>query len=253
MLSFLVHILVLGAAIVFGSQAGKKNIESVVVFLNEEMPGGNSGSGIKEIGFQVKKGNGKQETKKKRSEPRNISEKTVNFEKSSKPDHTDTPADFSTVSTANTSTSPASSDGVTTGTSVAGGGSGGSGSGGFGSVGTGGRGGSGGGTGRGHGTGSGDGNALSEQYLADHYAYIRDLIMKHLKYPQLAKKMGWKGKVLVSFIIKENGGVENSRVLTSSGYEILDRNVLSVIKEVQPFPKPPVKAELIIPIAYKLE
>jgi protein TonB len=65
--------------------------------------------------------------------------------------------------------------------------------------------------------------------------------------------MGWKGKVLVSFIIKENGSVENSKVLTSSGYEILDKNVLSVIKEVQPFPKPPVKAELIIPIAYKLE
>jgi protein TonB len=77
--------------------------------------------------------------------------------------------------------------------------------------------------------------------------------MKHLRYPRLAKKMGWKGKVLVSFIIKEDGGVGGLKVLTSSGYEILDKNVLSVIKETQPFPKPPVKAELVIPITYKLE
>jgi hypothetical protein len=110
-LSFLVHILVLGAAIVFGSQAGRKNVESVVVFLNEEMPGGNSGNGIKEIGFQVKKGSGKREVKKKRSEPRNIPEKTVSIEKPLKPEYTDTPVDLSSVATANTSTISAASDG----------------------------------------------------------------------------------------------------------------------------------------------
>jgi len=65
--------------------------------------------------------------------------------------------------------------------------------------------------------------------------------------------MGWKGKVVVSFVIRENGGVEKSKILASSGYEVLDRQVLTVIREVQPFPKPPVKAELIIPIMYKLE
>ena len=94
---------------------------------------------------------------------------------------------------------------------------------------------------------------LTEQYLAEHYAYIRNLIMKHLKYPQIAKKMGWKGKVVVSFLIKESGRVENSKIIATSGYEVLDKNVLSVIKEVQPFPRPPVKAELVIPITYKLE
>jgi protein TonB len=76
--------------------------------------------------------------------------------------------------------------------------------------------------------------------------------MKHLKYPQIAKKMGWKGKVVVSFLIKENGNVENSKILTSSGYEVLDRNVMETIHEVQPFPKPPVRAELIIPVVYAL-
>nr|CBX30875.1 hypothetical protein N47_E43870 [uncultured Desulfobacterium sp.] len=94
---------------------------------------------------------------------------------------------------------------------------------------------------------------LSEKYLAENYAYIRDLIMKNLKYPQMAKKFGWKGKVVVSFLIKENGSVENSKIIAGSGYEVLDKNVLSVIKEAQPFPKPPVKAELVIPVTYKLE
>jgi protein TonB len=77
--------------------------------------------------------------------------------------------------------------------------------------------------------------------------------MKHLRYPHIARKMGWKGRVVVAFVIKENGGVEGSRILTSSGYEVLDRQVLSVIREIQPFPRPPTRAELIMPVVYRLE
>lgn len=110
-----------------------------------------------------------------------------------------------------------------------------------------------GGTGKGYGTGSDMSDEIRKaQYLLKHFQYIRDLIMKNLTYPIQAKKMGWKGQVTVSFIICEKGTVERIRIVKSSGHKILDENVAHTIMDVQPFPRPPVKAEIIIPVSYKL-
>lgn len=121
------------------------------------------------------------------------------------------------------------------------------------------------GTGSGGGAGSGAGNyngpgrgsgsleGLKNQYLREHFTYIRDLILKNITYPPLAKKVGWQGRVLVSFIIMEDGRVTNIKIVKSSGHAVLDRNVLETIREVQPFPKPPVRAELFIPVNYVLK
>lgn len=108
-----------------------------------------------------------------------------------------------------------------------------------------------GGTGNGYGVGESE-EHLRMQYLREHFNYIRDLIMRNLTYPLLARKMRWEGQVTVSFIICERGTVERIRVIKSSGYKVLDENVKETIKEVQPFPKPPVRAEIIIPVTYKL-
>ena len=110
------------------------------------------------------------------------------------------------------------------------------------------------GTGAGHGSGVGDGaGSLKQQYIARHFAYIRDLILKNLTYPPLAQRMGWKGTVTVSFVVLENGATENIRITKSSGRELLDQTVVKTIQRAQPFPHPPVRAELIIPIAFRLE
>jgi len=121
------------------------------------------------------------------------------------------------------------------------------------------------GTGSGGGAGSGAGNyngpgqgsgsleGLKNQYLREHFTYIRDLILKNITYPPLAKKVGWQGRVLVSFVIMEDGRVTNIKIVKSSGHAVLDRNVLETIREVQPFPKPPVRAELFIPVNYVLK
>lgn len=120
------------------------------------------------------------------------------------------------------------------------------------------------GSGHGSGAGSGVGNRegpgkgreflenLRNRYLREHFAYIRDLILKNLTYPSVARKNGWQGKLRIAFIIRENGRVESIRIIESSGYGVLDRNVVETIREVQPFPKPPVRAELVIPVAYVL-
>ncbi|OGW20041.1 MAG: hypothetical protein A2077_04645, partial [Nitrospirae bacterium GWC2_46_6] len=43
-------------------------------------------------------------------------------------------------------------------------------------------------------------NEARARYLKEHFAYIRDLIMKSISYPRIARKMGWEGKVVVSFV-----------------------------------------------------
>lgn len=74
-----------------------------------------------------------------------------------------------------------------------------------------------------------------------------------MTYPKIAREMGWEGKVTVSFVVYENGHVDGIKIIESSGIGILDKNAVETIKKVSPFPKPPVKAELIVPIAYRLE
>jgi protein TonB len=104
----------------------------------------------------------------------------------------------------------------------------------------------------GHGTGISTGQ-LKNRYLEEQFEYIKMLIEKNINYPARARRMGWTGKVVVSFIILENGRVSDMKIVKSSGYELLDDNVMETIRKVQPFPKPPVRAELKIPITYRLD
>jgi periplasmic protein TonB len=114
------------------------------------------------------------------------------------------------------------------------------------------------GSGSGSSTGRGRGRAESSEsprnrYLREHFEYIRDLILKNLSYPPMAKRLGWSGNVKVSFIIREDGRVEAVKIVETSGYDLLDKNVVETIHEAQPFPRPPVRAELVIPVTYTLK
>jgi protein TonB len=91
-----------------------------------------------------------------------------------------------------------------------------------------------------------------ERYLSAHFLYIKDNIQKSINYPKIARRMGWEGRVVLSFIICKNGAVTNIKVVKSSGYAILDNNAVTTIRQSAPFPKPPVRAELTVPISYRL-
>jgi protein TonB len=101
----------------------------------------------------------------------------------------------------------------------------------------------------------GQGNSvegMKQGYLKEHFVYIRDMIMKNISYPHMARKMGWEGRVVISFVVEESGRVEDIRVIESSGIGLLDKNAVQTIIKASPFPKPPIKAALIIPVVYKL-
>jgi protein TonB len=107
------------------------------------------------------------------------------------------------------------------------------------------------------GTSGGDGSYSGEQahsrYTREHYAYIKELIEKKLSYPPRARKMGWTGRVVVCFQVLKNGRVDKVWIKNSSGYEILDRNVIDTIHAVEPFPRPPEWVELSMPIIYRID
>jgi periplasmic protein TonB len=89
-------------------------------------------------------------------------------------------------------------------------------------------------------------------YLKQHFQYIKETIQKKIYYPGVARKMGWEGKVVVSFVVKENGDIQDIKVVESSGYQALDKNAMTTIKKAAPFPSPPVTAEVVIPVTYQL-
>lgn len=54
------------------------------------------------------------------------------------------------------------------------------------------------------------------------YNYIRHAVMKNIGYPERARRMGFEGKTLLSFIVLENGTTSQIKVEKSSGYRLLD-------------------------------
>ncbi len=61
-----------------------------------------------------------------------------------------------------------------------------------------------------------------------------------------------EGNVIVTFVVRLDGNVKNIFIKKSSGYSILDNNVIKAVKKAAPFPPPPVEATIIIPITYRL-
>lgn len=103
---------------------------------------------------------------------------------------------------------------------------------------------------------SGPGNGMERpemKYVKAHFSAIRNAIISKLSYPRFARRMGWTGTVKVSFVVNEDGSVSNVKVLETSGVEVLDNNALETISLGSPYPKPPCKAEIVMPITYRLD
>jgi protein TonB len=101
--------------------------------------------------------------------------------------------------------------------------------------------------------GSSDSDMLRKsRYLKESFSYIKDMIQKKITYPRLARQMGWGGKVTISFFISVIGSAKDIKVMRSSGVDVLDKSAIEAVRDASPFPEPPVEAQIIIPITYKL-
>jgi periplasmic protein TonB len=76
-------------------------------------------------------------------------------------------------------------------------------------------------------------------------------------YPGQARQRHQEGRVVVAFTLDTDGHVVSSKIVKSSGSDILDRETLDLISRAQPYPVPPNGAGgqdlfLQVPIAYGL-
>lgn len=75
-------------------------------------------------------------------------------------------------------------------------------------------------------------------------------------YPEWARRRGFEGVVRVEFTIRQEGEVEEVRIVDSSDYRMLDKAALATIKRASPFPKLPrdlgEKLKITVPIVYRL-
>jgi len=94
---------------------------------------------------------------------------------------------------------------------------------------------------------------LREKFLIEKLSIISQIIHKNISYPYIARKMGWEGKVIISFVLTKEGRINFLTVEKSSGYRVLDENAVDTIKKVlKYFPTPPLDVKIRIPITYKL-
>jgi len=110
------------------------------------------------------------------------------------------------------------------------------------------------------GVGSGEGGSsynlekIRENYLLEKLSIISKIVQKNISYPYIAKKMGWEGEVVISFVLTKEGKVNFLNVEMSSGYKVLDENAIKTIKEASKyFPLPPIDVKIRLPISYRLE
>jgi len=96
--------------------------------------------------------------------------------------------------------------------------------------------------------------SVEEEYLDNHLSAIRDVLIKYRKYPNQAVRLKQEGIAKISFRLKSNGEVEDIMVQSSSGYDILDSDALSLIeKTAHYFPRPPKSIRITVPLRYSLK
>lgn len=82
-------------------------------------------------------------------------------------------------------------------------------------------------------------------------------IAKHINYPGIAKMRGWQGIVEIDFQLDGNGKILSQKIHTSSGFEVLDKQALEMVKKSN-FPLPPEVLKnsafnVTVPVSFRLE
>ncbi len=92
------------------------------------------------------------------------------------------------------------------------------------------------------------------EYEEANLGLIREMVMAHLRYPLIARRMGWEGTVIIKFRLYPDGAIRDMRVERSSGFELLDKNTVKVIASLSSrFPRPRKPVVVVIPVTYRLE
>lgn len=96
-------------------------------------------------------------------------------------------------------------------------------------------------------------NLEERKFIEDNLSGIGRITQKYLKYPQLAGQMGQQGDNIVEFYLHPNGDISDLKLLTPSGYRLLDENRIHTIEiAYKDYPYPAVKTKIRIRVMYRI-
>ncbi|HAR96274.1 MAG TPA: hypothetical protein DCR97_09985 [Deltaproteobacteria bacterium] len=84
------------------------------------------------------------------------------------------------------------------------------------------------------------------------FSAIRDAIVKNIRYPERARKMGFEGKVLLSFVVMEDGSTARIRVVQGSGFGLLDEDAKRAVARTRIVKGVPGGTLVLLPVVYSL-
>ena len=95
----------------------------------------------------------------------------------------------------------------------------------------------------------------AKAYVISHIHYE---LKNHFRYPMLARRNGWQGKVLLGLSVNSQGSIENAHIKVSSGHRILDNSALKALIEVKKIHNIEKwnnlnQHEFVIPVIYQLQ
>ncbi len=98
----------------------------------------------------------------------------------------------------------------------------------------------------------------SDAHLVNHLlAELRAAFDARFVYPPLARHHGWQGQVRVGLTVEPDGHLSELRILSSSGYAILDRDALQTLARIGALPQALPRLDgqsyrLQLPVVYRL-
>jgi protein TonB len=80
---------------------------------------------------------------------------------------------------------------------------------------------------------------------------------QHKRYPRQAQEQGQQGTPLLAFSVDRQGRVLSFRLARSSGFPLLDEEVLALIQRSQPLPPPPpevpgARFDIVVPVSFTI-
>lgn len=82
-------------------------------------------------------------------------------------------------------------------------------------------------------------DGVDAQVLAGYGRSVAGALAMHQRYPRLAQLRQWQGTTLLRLEFAADGRMLDTRVLSSSGHEVLDRQALEMLRAALPLPPLP--------------
>lgn len=93
----------------------------------------------------------------------------------------------------------------------------------------------------------------TKKYLKNSLKSIGQITQRYLEYPYLAAYGGQSGTNVIEFYLHPDGTISDAKIVSSSGYNILDWNTQDTIeKAYQDYPRPDETTKIIIYVHYRL-